>query len=272
MARSSARTDLERRATRAILSYAFFRWESAVTIAMVILLVFFLPQPLPGWRWWFWIVGGVLAEAAIIISSLTDPEVNRQVVAEMLRLQFDVKALHQEEYRAAVERALEYRERIETALRTQRRGVLRDHLQETARQIDDWIANVYRLARRLDRYAQDEVIARDMRSVPQRIKRLRRELERESDPQVRAQLERTLRDKETQWQHLQQLQNAMQRAALQLESTLSAMGTIYSQVLLIGVKDVDSGRAQRLRQEIADEVAGLQDVLSAMDEVYRSEE
>jgi hypothetical protein len=49
------------------------------------------------------------------------------------------------------------------------------------------------------------------------------------------------------------------------------MGTVYSQIQLIGAKDVDSPRAQALRQSIAEEVAQLQDVIGAMDEVYHRE-
>jgi hypothetical protein len=60
----------------------------------------------------------------------------------------------------------------------------------------------------------------------------------------------------------------MQRAELQLEHTLTAMGTIYSQLLLVGAKDVDSGRVKRLREELSSEVQELQDVLDSMDEVY----
>jgi hypothetical protein len=48
------------------------------------------------------------------------------------------------------------------------------------------------------------------------------------------------------------------------------MGTIYSQMLLAGAKDVDSGRVKRLREEVAGEVQGLQDVLDSMDEVYET--
>ena len=69
---------------------------------------------------------------------------------------------------------------------------------------------------------------------------------------------------------MDQLQNSMQRAELQLEHTLTAMGTIYSQLLLVGAKDVDSGRVRRLREEVAEEVNGLQDVLDSMDEVYET--
>ena len=68
------------------------------------------------------------------------------------------------------------------------------------------------------------------------------------------------------------LHNTMERARLRLENTITAMGTIYSQTMLFGAKDIDSGRAQRLRQEIADEVTELGDILVAMDEVYSTQE
>jgi hypothetical protein len=270
MAKSSVKTDLENRAWRAMLSSAFFRWESAATIALVILLAFFLPKPFPGWRWWFWVIGVALAEAAIVYTSFTDPEFGRQVVAEMLREEFDLDAVYDERYRGYLEKALEYRERIEGAVAQRRHGVLKTHAQEAARQIDDWIHSIYEIARRLDQYAQDDLIHRDAKAVPIRINKLREQLKREDAPRVRAQLEETLHAKEMQLSNLEQLENNMHRAELQLESTLTAMGTIYSQMLLVGAKDVDSGRVRRLREEMAEEVHELQDVLDSMDEVYET--
>jgi hypothetical protein len=46
------------------------------------------------------------------------------------------------------------------------------------------------------------------------------------------------------------------------------MGTVYAQMQLIGAKDIDSGRAQRLREDIVDEVSSLHDIVEAMDQVY----
>ena len=80
----------------------------------------------------------------------------------------------------------------------------------------------------------------------------------------------TLQNEQAQLANLQQLENMMQKAELHMDSTLTAMGTIYSQLLLVGVKDVDSGRAQRLRQDITEQVKQLEDVASSMDEVYRT--
>lgn len=253
-----------------MLTSAFFRWESAATIALVILLAFFLPKPFPGWQWWFWLIGGALAEAAIVYTSVTDPKFGRQVVADMLREEFDLDDVQNEQCRGYLEKALEYRERIEEALARRQRGVLRDHFQETARQIDDWIRSIYGIARRLDQYRQNDLIHRDAETVPVRIKNLQKQLAREDNVRVRSQLEETLRAKEVQLANLQQLEDGMQRAELQLEHTLTAMGTIYSQLLLVSAKDVDSGRAIRLRDEVAEEVQGLQDVLDSMDEVYET--
>jgi hypothetical protein len=268
MAKSSVKTDLGRRAWRAMLTNAFFRWESAATIALVILLAFFLPKPFPGWQWWFWLIGGALAEAAIMYSSLTDPQFGRRVVADMLRDEYELDDIKSEKYRCYLEDAFEYRESIEEAVARRRLGVLRDHFQETARQIDDWIHNIYEIARRLDSYVEDDLIHRDLDRVPKRISELRMQLEQEADPRVRAQLAETLQAKEAQYDNLEQLDNDMQRAELQLEHTLTAMGTIYSQLRRVGAKDVDSGRVRRLREEMADEVRELQDVLDAVDDVY----
>jgi hypothetical protein len=270
MAKSSVKTDLESQAWRAMLLNAFLRWESAVIIALTIILAFFVPQPFPGWQWWFWLIGGALAEVALVYTSLTDPEFGRRVVADMLREEYDLNEIHTDKYRGYLQKAFEYRERIEEAITRHRRGVMRDQFQDTARQVDDWIRYIYQIARRLDYYADDDLFRRDLETVPKRIGELQARLERENDARVRAQLEETLQAKEAQYDNLQKLDNDILRAELQLENTLTAMGTIYSQLGRAGAKDVDSGRVRRLREEMADEVNELQDVLDAMDEVYET--
>jgi hypothetical protein len=59
-------------------------------------------------------------------------------------------------------------------------------------------------------------------------------------------------------------------AEFQLENTLAALGTLYTQIQLIGAKDVDSGRPQGLQEDITAQIASLQDIAEAMDEVYAS--
>ena len=59
-------------------------------------------------------------------------------------------------------------------------------------------------------------------------------------------------------------------AEFQLENTLAALGTLHTQLQLIGAKDVNSGRPQCLEEDIAEQITSLQDIAEAMDEVYMS--
>ncbi|MBM4465525.1 MAG: hypothetical protein FJ014_08245 [Chloroflexi bacterium] len=268
MAKSLFRTELERRAWRTMLSFAIFRLESALTIAATIILTFLFPNPFPWWRWWYWLVLGVVAEALIIYTSLSDAALAQKVVADMLRGEFNPREFRSAKYRDKVAKALEYRERIEGVILRSREGVLRDHLQEDARRITEWVASVFGLARRLDAYENDEIIKRDMTSVKSAIEEFEARLRREDDEAVRQQMREAIHSKKTHWDNLQRLQNTMEKAEFQLENTLSAMGTVYAQLQLIGAKDVDSSRARRLREDIAAQVAALHDIVETMDEVY----
>jgi hypothetical protein len=246
--------------------------ESALIIALTIVLVFLFPYPFGWWQWWMWLVLGIVAEGLIIYTSVTDPETGRQVVAEMLRQQFNPRALRSPRTREWMDRALEYREQIEEAIRQRRGGALKAHLWETTARVDDWLAHVFNLAQRVDRYEQDPIVARDRDDIPQEMARIRKRIQQESDHSVREQMQEVIRQREAQQANLERLENAMERAEFRLEETLAALGTLYSQLLLLDAGAVDSGRAQRLRQDIAAQVAALQDTIEAMDEVYERQD
>lgn len=262
---------LERRAQKAMLQHAIFRWESAVVIALTLLLTVFGPRIdavsfLPAWTW---LLGGLLAEALLVYSSYTDAETGRKVVAEMLEDQFEPERLLDKKLQSQVEEALDYRSRITAAIRERRDSVLKDSLEETAAEIDEWLESIYTLARRLDRYKQEkEVLERDKRRAAERIRQLEARSDVENDPKIKIQIEQTTESMRRQISTIEALEKTMDRANLQLENTLSALGTIYSQTMLVGAKDIDSGRAQRLSSDIAGEVQELDNILLAMDEVY----
>lgn len=270
---SKAKRDIRQRAMREMIIHSFFDWKSAVVLALVIVLSFV--TWLGGWRglWsnWFvaiWPIFGIVSEVALAWSNLNDPAFGRRVVADMLSEEFNPQRLKSQDLRRWVDGALEYRSRIETNIRETRDGLLKDRLMDVANEIEQWLRNVYEIASRLDKYRSDPVVQRDRKAVPGRVTNLAQEMAQETDPVVRAQIEQTLKNKRTQMDHLERLDSAMQRAELQLESTLAALGTVYTQVFLADAKEIDSGRAQRLREDIADQVTGLEDILTTMDEVY----
>jgi hypothetical protein len=266
--------ELRERAAKALVSYAVFRWESAVTLAATLLLAVFWRDPfqgfLPFWQPWLWPVLGLLAEAVLIFTSIRDPAVQARVVREIFREKFNPREIRTTEYREQVVKALEYREQMETLLQRTRDGALRTHLQSSVNDLSNWISSMFNLARRLDYYRNSGMLHQDLQSVPKSIEQLEDRLKQERDPQVRSQIKQTIANKRAQLQQLDRLDNTMERAELQLDDALSAMGTIYAQMQLIGAKDIDSSRAQRLRDNIADQVDSLTDILETMDEMYQS--
>jgi hypothetical protein len=263
---SKMKQDMQGRALRAIFSAAFFSVESAVIIALSIGLFGLGYLPFDWWQAGFWLIFGAVAEALYLGVTVTDPKAAQHAVDIMLTEQFSPNDIKSPVARERLKRALEYRRLIGEAA-NRHGGAMRTSINATASEINDWIEQIYRLAKRMDGFEENEVITRDRRMVPQDLKNLRRRLENEDAPSVRAELEEAIQTKETQLANLRSLENNVKRADIQLDHTLSALGTVYAQVQLIDSKDLDSARAQRLQDDIRDEVLSLQDTISAIDDV-----
>jgi len=263
---------LEKKAQRAIIQEAFLRWESAVVISLTLILALFGGNVVDFVPWWGWLAGGTAAEIGLVVSSILDPVFGQKVVANLLRHEFEPERLHDKRLQQQINEALDYRSRIEKAIRERDDTLLKDELAEMASQMDDWLENIYDLALRIDRHQQEkQILERDRKRTNSRINQLNHQLENENNPAIRQQIEATLESMQRQLTTLNALDDTIQRAKLQLENSLVHLGTIYSQTMLVDVKDIDSGRAKRLRQEITEEVTELSDLLLAMDEVYSSE-
>ena len=245
MAGTRRQDRLQTRALAAIVSHAIFRLESALTIALTLVLVFLYPRPFYWWQPWYWLLLGVVGEVGIVVTSIFDAATAQQVV-----------------------RALEYQRRISDLVTRTPAGALRDRVRDSAAGIGEWIGSIFSLAQRLDAYERDELIRTDAASMQGELQALRARLARERDEAVRDQVQEALRAKELQRENLERLHNTMERARVQLEATLTALGTVYSQLLLVGARDVDSARARGVSESIHEQVASLNDLLAAMSEVY----
>lgn len=257
---------IRQRALSALLTNALLSWQTAVTLIVTAILFLFVKDPLPGWQDWYWLVLGGLAEAAFVVTTLMDPQASEEVIARRFENRFDLARIQSKVSRERLRDALNYRRNmIELAGRA--KGAMRTHLMQTVDDVSDWIAHMYSLAEHIDSFESNELVERDRRLVPQQLDKTRIRMERERDPDVRRDLERQVSQLEQQLANLEATANSVRRAEIQLESTLSSLGTVYAQMSLLGSKEVDSARAQRLRLEIQDEVASLQDTIEAMDEV-----
>jgi hypothetical protein len=169
-------------------------------------------------------------------------------------------------------RAADYRKQIQGLIKSRRPGLLADRLKDVLQKLTSWEERVGQLSDRLTTYERDGIIRRDFKEVPDRINRLRRQASLEADPEMQQQIERTQAAYEEQYRQLETLARLMRRTRLNLDDTLAAMGTIYSQVQLLNAMDIDSGRAIRIAEEIDAEVIRLNDVLSALSEAYQGVE
>jgi hypothetical protein len=182
---------------------------------------------------------------------------------------FDVARIKNNELRAKVDKSLEYWSLINDTIAKTPDGPIRESLSNTTREVTHWLQAVYNLAERVDKFRLNEVISRDLEYVPLAIKEYKKKLSQEDNPEVRRQLEKTIADKERQLKTLQSLEDNMEAADYQLESTISSLGTIYSQLLLVGSKDESGSKIARLQEEVSEQVHRLEDITQAMDDVYQ---
>jgi len=268
----SERDRIRRRVLGTLAMHAVLRWESFITLLITAILFVAVGQfdllgtgvILPSW---FWLVLGGAAEGALIWSTITDPEETEQALARDFESKYDLSYIRSSVSRERLRSAMEYRRNMMRLL-TRHKGAMRTDLRQTIDLVNRWIAQMYDLALHIDGFENNELVAQDLRRVPQQIEKTRIRLEREPDARVKQDLERQLELLEQQKLNLEQTKNSVKRAEIQLESTLSSLGTVYAQMSLLGTKsEVDGTKNQRLRLEIADEVNSLQDTIEAMEEV-----
>jgi hypothetical protein len=168
-------------------------------------------------------------------------------------------------------RAAEYHSRIRDLIREKHRAPYAGQLTPIIEKLNNWEQQINRLVGRLRAFDADAVIQRDLREVPAHIEHLESQSGTEQDPQVHDQMQETLDGYRTHRAHLEALVSLMRRTRLQLDQTLSSMGTIYSQVQMLQALDIDDTRARQIAEDIDEQVAGLGDLLSAMAEVYESQ-
>ncbi len=268
---------LQDRIQRAVLTYSFRRWESLALITLTLILtatslglisLSFIPQ-------WIWIATlgmGGLFEAMLVYTSLKDPKTYQLVSLKILRDEFNPKRLRQQDLRQQVEKALDYWNQIEAKLRNQRQTVLTENLGNNVIQIDHWLENIYTLARRLDGYqAEREHLTTNEAHLSHRLGQLEQQLQTTSDLKLKQQLQVTIAGMQRQLKTIAGVETTMERAYLQLEHSVVALGTIWAQLNLAATKVIDHREASKLSLGITEEVNQLDDLLFAMDEVYEAE-
>jgi hypothetical protein len=248
-----------------LVSSAFFSWQSALIIALSILLFAFSVTP-AGLPAFFWLIFGALGVALFVVATVTDQGAQQRILEGILRDKYNPDDIKNDGARRRLEQALEYYAAIQKLVAT-RNAASRVEFQSTLDEIDKWIEHLYELGKRIDQFDENQIINRDRIRARNELDELRRRLKAEPDERVQAELKRSIEIKETQLENLKTLEANVKRADIQMDNTLAALGTVYTQLQLIGSKSIDRGSAQRLQNQVHDQIMDLQDTIAAIDEV-----
>ena len=252
-----------------LLASALLRWETLVTLMVTLILFLFVPNvslSFIEWQPWFWLVLGGLTQTVLVASTLADPEATEQALAEDFEREYDLRNIRNRVSRERLRDAFEYRRNM-LKLADAARGAMRTKKRTLISDINDWIAHMYNLANRVDYFEDNDLAARDLQQVPRKIAEVERLIKNDTNEQTRRDRLQQLELLQKQLMSLEASARTIKRAEIHLESTLSALGTVYAQMSLLGTKDTGSTRGQRLSIEIKDEIDKLQDTIDAMDEV-----
>jgi hypothetical protein len=162
-----------------------------------------------------------------------------------------------------LQQAIGYTRQIEELLKANPN----QHQQQLLTQIHTWQQTIAVMVQTLTDLGQnDHIIQRDLHYLPGMIADLEQQLETETLPLLRTDLEQMLYQRKNQQQALEQLQTTRRRAAIQIERTTAVLGTIYSQLLTyrstFHITDY-----QRLGDNVSKEVHRLQDYLETLHEL-----
>jgi hypothetical protein len=163
---------------------------------------------------------------------------------------------------AHLDRARAYKEHIDEMAKPSQNK----NMKNLAAQVEQWVKAIETLARRIDRFQKNHLIHQDLETVPQSIAGLEERLAGEKNETLRLELERTLANRRNQLASLERLQVMMSRAEIKIESTLSSLGAIYSQLLTNQSTDHVADYS-RLSAEVDEERRTLEDHLEALEEV-----
>lgn len=141
-----------------------------------------------------------------------------------------------------------------------------DRLNELSTQMDEWMTSIQQMADRVSGFKRNTNLQHDKVTVDAAITKLSSQLANESDARIKQQLERTLSARQQQRDSLTKLDNVMRQAEIQLESTVAALGTIYSQALATQSTNQVADYSH-LSAEVNEQVHSLRDRLEALEEV-----
>jgi hypothetical protein len=251
---------------RILLLNAMTRPLAAAVVAITIVIGLLI-------SYWFFAVGAAFY-LFIVYSSLQDPVESKQVLTEALypdrARKLDLNKLTGG-YREALQKALDTRKRIETAVGETDDPGVRKALADSTGDIDELTATIYDLALKAQSLQASLQSSRiDTSGLQSDILRLENLVRNTTDDFSRSQYQATLDGKREQQKNYHDTTEALNRWHAQLDNALATLDTILSQVLRIRSSEVLSlsSATDEVSRSLREQVDQLKATSDALDTVY----
>jgi archaellum component FlaC len=251
---------------RVLLLNAMTRPLSAAVLAITIIIGLTVTE-------WFFLVG-LPFYAFLVYSTLQDAQESKEVLNEVLYPErvrkLDLSKLTGG-YRAALERAMATRKKIESAVADTSDPGIRKALADSTGDLEELIGTIYDIgikAQSLQASVQASNV--NVSALNKEIAQLERIVQSSSDEFARDQYKSTLEGKQQQLRNYNETNDALNRWHAQLDNALSTLDTIFSQVLRIRSSEVLSlsTATDQVSHSLRSEVDALKATSDAFDEVY----
>jgi hypothetical protein len=146
-------------------------------------------------------------------------------------------------------------------------GPMRDRLHRTIKPVDEWLVNLNRLEHALIKLYTQRNTARELQRATFELEQLRRQLLLAGKEET-ASLKALLESKRNHQAVLKELYDFQNQAEFKIHKIASDLGTTHTEMLLVTAKgDFNDNRIQRLDESLQDNLSGLRDILTTMDEM-----
>jgi hypothetical protein len=250
-------------ARKSVSSFAIFRIESAVIIALTVLLTGAALMDIGVPRQWWWAVPlfGIAAELLIIYTTLHDKNFLAQISARMFYERLNPDSIKTPELRASLAKGLEFHQDIFKAIKARPNAPLGP----IAQNMDEWVTRIFAVTRGLDTFVNDpDVVARLTRMADE----ANAEVVTANDEPISANnalsvIMKPIAGTDDSDLHprrglLEDVRAVVNNATQELDGSLRGMGMIQHQLRTTNPVDLDWHMTQRLSIMIGDHLNGLE--------------
>lgn len=266
---SELHTELYQKTRSAALEYAVFRWESAVIVAGTLLLTVLLPRPFSWWPGWAWPILGVIALAAVIFASLTDPATGAKVLQQLLEAHLDPDLIKDEGLRGQLRAAFTPLVQLEAWRLSLPSGAVRTHADALMPSLIAWVEQYFQLLRYLDTYRRDYRIEQRREQVNEELQTLAARRRFERNPQMLTRLAEGMEDLGRDWYTLRLLAAELRLAEARLSRQCEGFAAMTAEVRELQTQThLLDEYAARLQDDIQERTQRLSEQLARIHATY----